>query len=381
MSNLFNRVIDDIEINRNRKLKGLDNCIPWGLPRFETLGNPGIQQGKYYIITANSKVGKTQITDWLFLYNAYNFIKETNSNIKLKIFYFSLEMSAEEKLRQALSNRLYLDSKGKIRVTPTKLRSIGKKDVLPEDILTKVKTYGEYFDEFTKTVTFIDSIRNPTGIYNFMRDYANRNGVQHKKKILFEDKSLKGDTTTKEVEVDDYYEPYDPDEYVVVIIDHARLLQIESQNGAKMDLRETIAKMSSHYNVLMRNKWNYIPVLIQQQAASQESIENAKFDKLRPTLDGLGDNKATQQDANIILGLFSPFRHKITTYEGYNITKFKDHIRFFEILGGREGGGGITCPLYFDGAVNYFRELPLPDRVDEINMIYNKIEDMYKIDT
>ena len=53
---LFERVIDDIELNRKRKLEGLDNCIPWGLPRFERLGNPGIQQGKYYICSANSKV-------------------------------------------------------------------------------------------------------------------------------------------------------------------------------------------------------------------------------------------------------------------------------------------------------------------------------------
>jgi hypothetical protein len=376
MSKLFDRVINDIEVNRNRKLSGLDNCIPWGLPRFEALGNPGIQQGRYYNITANSKVGKTQITDWLFLYNAFNFIKQSNSNIKLRIFYFSLEMSKEEKLRQALSNKLYLDSKGTVRITPTKLRSIGKNDILPEEILTHVKTFGEYFDEFEEIITYIDDIRNPYGIYKFVREYAQKNGTQHKKTITFESKDpTNGEITRMEKEVDDYYVPHNPDEYVIVIVDHAKLLQPEHGQ----DLRDAIGKMSSEYNIMMRNKWNYIPVLIQQQASSQESIENAKFDKLRPTLDGLGDNKTTQQDANIILGLFSPFRHKISTYENYNITKFKDHIRFLEILGGREGGGGIVCPLYFDGAVNYFRELPTPDSRDELELIYKKIEDMYKI--
>jgi hypothetical protein len=39
-----------------------------GLPRFE-VESPGIEQGKYYLITA-SKVGKTQIADHLFLYNS-----------------------------------------------------------------------------------------------------------------------------------------------------------------------------------------------------------------------------------------------------------------------------------------------------------------------
>jgi len=86
-----------------------------------------------------------------------------------------------------------------------------------------------------------------------------------------------------------------------------------------------------------------------------------KANRLRPTLDGLGENKTTQQDANVILGLFSPFRHHIPEYEGYNIKFFKDNIRFLEILGGREGGAGTICPLYFNGAVNYFKELPRSD--------------------
>ena len=97
------------------------------------------------------------------MYNAFNFIKSKKSNIKLRIFYFSLEMSAEEKLRQAISNKLFLDSNGKIRITPTQLRSVGLNDVIPEKILSKVKTFGEYFKEFQEVVTFIDDIRNPTG--------------------------------------------------------------------------------------------------------------------------------------------------------------------------------------------------------------------------
>ena len=86
----------------------------------------------------------------------------------------------------------------------------------------------------------------------------------------------------------------------------------------------------------------------------QESIENKKFNRLKPTLDGLAGNKELQRDANVVVGLFSPFRHEIPEYLGYNITKFKDSIRFLEVLASREGGGGTICPLYFDGAVNFF---------------------------
>lgn len=35
--------------------------------------------------------------------------------------------------------------------------------------------------------------------------------------------------------------------------------------------------------------------------------------------------------------------------------------------------GGI-CPLYFDGATCYFEELPLPNDVEGINKIYNRLK-------
>lgn len=54
---LYERALEDIKIRRDRVMKGLINCIPWGLPRFEDK-LPGIEQGKYYLITANSKVGR-----------------------------------------------------------------------------------------------------------------------------------------------------------------------------------------------------------------------------------------------------------------------------------------------------------------------------------
>lgn len=78
MTDIFKRVYDDIVRNRERKLSGLHNCIPWGLPRFEQVGNPGIQQGRYYIVTANSKVFyKLFVLNLLFQYNIlYQYYKK-----------------------------------------------------------------------------------------------------------------------------------------------------------------------------------------------------------------------------------------------------------------------------------------------------------------
>lgn len=305
---------------------------------------------------------KTQIADWLFLYNTIRQVIDNNLKVKLKIFYFTLEMSKEQKMLAAFSNILYV--KEGVRIAPKDLRSTKADNVLSDEILDLIKRYEVYFNKIEEIVEFIDDIRNPTGIYYFMRDYANANGTQHTRII-----NIKG----KDTEVDDWYEPNDPEEYVMVFIDHISLIATEKLDGRQLNLHESIVQLSSNYLIRLRNKYAYIPVVIQQQAASQESVDNMKVNRLKPTLDGLGDCKLTQRDADVILGLFSPFRHEIPEYMGYDIRFFRDNIRFMEILGGREGGAGTTCSLYFDGAVNYFKELPRPDDGASIQQVMNFI--------
>lgn len=316
---------------------------------------------------------KTQIADWLFLLNTVQKVIDNKLNIKVKIFYFSLEMSKEQKMLAAFSHILYV--KEGVRIAPKDLRSTKADKILSEDVLNLISKYESYFEKVEEIVEFIDDIRNPTGIYKFVREYAHANGTQHKKIVEFKDNKT-GETYKQEI--DDWYEPNDPEEYVIIMIDHISLISPETKDGHRQNLHMAITDLSSNYLIKLRNKFNYIPVVIQQQASSQESIENLKANRLKPTMDGLGDCKLTQRDADYILGLFSPFRHEIPSYQNYDIKKFKDNIRFLEILGGREGGGGTICPLYFDGAVNYFKELPLPNHIQEINKVYKYIEEKIK---
>lgn len=301
------------------------------------------------------------------MYNTIQQVIDQKLNIKLKVFYFTLEMSKEEKMLSAFSNILYI--KEGIRISPKDLRSTKADKVLSEDVIKIIEKYESYFKKIEEIVEFVDNIRHPTGIHNLVKSYAKANGVQHKRNIVIDGKSI---------EVDDYYEPNDPDEYVMIIIDHISLITAEKRNGIQMSLQESIVALSSDYLINLRNKYNYIPIVVQQQAAAQESLENKKYNKLKPSLDGLGDSKLTARDANVIIGLFSPFRHEIQDYLGYDITFFQDNIRFMEILGGREGGAGVICPLYFDGAVNYFNELPLPNDVQKMNKVYEFIKNIKK---
>ena len=360
-TSLFNRTYKDLTERRERILSGKVNCIPWGFPRFEKF-LPGIEQGKYHLVTANSKVGKTQIADSIYVFNPIKQIVDNGLDIRLKIFYFSLEMTREEKMRSIFSNILY--EKEGIRVSPSDLRSTKADKPISEEVLKIILKYQKYFEKMNEVITFIDDIRNPYGIYKIMRTYAEDNGKVFNKKVNIEG---------KDVDIFDYYEANDPDEYVMCIIDHISLIKNEKEEGRVLSLRESIGKLSSNYLVKLRNMYNYIPVVIQQQSASQEGLDNARAGKLKPTLDGLGENKTTQRDANVILGLFSPFRHDIPTYYQYDIKLFRDNIRFLEIIGGREGGAGSTTALYFDGAVNHFSELPMPSDFINLQRYHTKI--------
>lgn len=362
---LFKRTLDYISKRRENILSGNFNCIPLPFERFSRIW-AGIEQRKYYLISANSKVGKSQITDYIFLYHAYKFCKA--NNIPIKIFYFSLEQDKQTKTIQAFSHFLYLEHG--IRLSPEDLRST--REALDESTLAKIAAFETFFKEFEEVVEFIEDIKNPFGIYKKVRTYCEENGVVHKKVLPAKTRTF-GKPKEEVEEYFDYYVPNNPKEYVLSISDHVSLLSPE--NGET--LNQAIGKHSK-YNILLRNNYGVTPVAIQQQANAQEGIENFKLGKLMPTFNGLADCKDTQRDIDVAIGLFTPHRHDIGDYQGYNIGQFKDHIRFMNIMGGREGGFGEIAPLFFDGAVNIFRELPLPNDKVNLEKVYKHIKTLSK---
>lgn len=372
MGEVLDRVIKLIEDKKDRVLSGKFNSIPINFKRFR-VEFPGIEKGMYYQVTASTKVGKTQVTDHMFLYEPLKFVFMNKDKIRIHITYFTWEMSVEEKYLQAISRILFEMSKTEKRIEPKVLRSVSNDKIIPEEILNTLKeensVFKEYLNFFEESTTFIDSIKNPTGVHKYIKEYAKKYGIMHKKKVKFLDKKT---GEMQEVEIDDYYEEYDEDMIHIFIFDHLGLMSTEQG----MDLQRCMQTLSAEYIVPSRNKYRFTFVAVIQQAAAQESVENIKQNRMKPTLDGYGDNKRISRDANYIFGLYAPHRFNVATYGHYDIEFFKDNIRFLELIAGREGGGGTICPLYFDGAVNYFAELPKHDdtaNILKIKQIINKI--------
>jgi replicative DNA helicase len=366
VAQIFSRVLETAIENKIKRENGEDIAIPFPFPRFSEI-IPGIQKRKYYIVTANSKVGKSKITDFLFVYSPINYVLLNKTNIKLKIFYFTLEMSKEDKIKEAISNKLFVDYN--LIKSPEDIDSIFKTRILDNLTLNNIQNLENYFNKYESIVTYIDNIRNPYGIYNYMRNYAEENGIfydKFNKPINIENIRSDRENTAHLI---DRYEPNDPNEYVIVVTDHVSLLTPEKSHSG--DLHKCISDFSSNYCLALRDRFSYIVVNVQQQAAATESVENAKASMLQPSANGLGDNKLTGRDCNMMLGLFAPNRYRIRNYEGYDITKLLDNHRELSVILNRNGS---TCSvqLGFNGASNYFEELEKPDKID-YDIIINKL--------
>ena len=365
-SSLIDRVIGFITERKKKVERGDINCILLPFVRFRS-ELVGIEQGTYYLVSGLTKSAKSQITNYLFVYNTIFYAIDNPDKISIKIFYYPLEETPESITLRFMSFLLFKLSNQKIRISPVDLKSTNSNKPLDDEILDLLKSdeYQRYMKFFEEHVTFM-SDRNPTGIWKTVKAYADNNGNSHYRSIKFTNKDTGEEEERK---IFDYYTPNNPKEYVFILVDHVSLL--ENERG--MTLRETINKLSE-YMIILRNKYNYIPVIVQQQSTETGNLDAYKAGKIRPTMAGLSDSKYTAKDCTVMLGITNPYSFEIPEYLGYNIQKLKGNARFLEVVLNRNGQSNGICPLYFDGATNFFNELPLPSDVTGLDKVYKYIE-------
>lgn len=288
---MISRIIENLKDRRERILRGDINCIPFTFSRFSN-NLPGIEMGKYYLVSGNTKAGKTQITNFMFLYTPLLYAYHNPDKIRIKVFYFPLEETPEAITLRFMSYLLFTIS-GK-RVAPIDLKSTNSKKVLSEDILELLNSevYQSILKFYEENVIFLNE-RNPTGIWKTMLKYAESTGTIHKKIVNITNKET---GLVEQKEIFDYYEPNDSNEYVICLTDHVSLL--ENERG--YDLRQTIIKFSE-YMMILRNKYHFIPVVVQQQSTETSNLEAFKNNKIRPTMAGLSDCKYSAKDKQSFL--------------------------------------------------------------------------------
>ena len=246
---LIQRVQQSIIERRQRILDGKVNCIPSPFTSFR-YDFPGVELGTYYLVSGGAKASKSKITNFLFLFNTILYAYHNPELVRVKIFYALLEEKAENITMKFICYLLFHLSGHRIRIDIKTLKSVDSGRIVSEDIINLIGSleYQSILNFFEDHVVFVPD-RNPTGIYEALRKYAESHGRTVNKMIEGYDRP-----------VFDYYIPNDPEEYVLCIVDHIGL--ISTERG--MDLRESIKKLSEYFKIV-RNKYNHIPVVVQQQ--------------------------------------------------------------------------------------------------------------------
>ena len=374
---MIQKRIQELKELRQNRIEGKANCIPF-TDTFPKLSQyvPGIIKGYIYHNVAMSGVSKTQFTKYAFIWTPYIYNKlHPESKIDYKIIIFLLEESEEEFIDSAICTMLFL--KFAIRIDPVELTSL-RENPLSTEILDKVESIQDELDDFLSHCVIVDSVNNCTGMYKMCRNISNEQGIHYWKPLIGEGDEItaeKYESLTPEVKKTYKYSRYqanNPDQYNIVIVDNLNLLSEEYDSNLKRNLSliEVMDRWCYNYcRRQMTKHWNWICCQVQQLANADEAQQfNYKGEsiiaKVRPNLSMLADSKKTQRHSLVIMWLFAPDRYEVDEYAGYNIEVLRDTFRTVGIAKNRKGMANVEIPLYFDGASNFFRELPSPKEMN-----------------
>jgi hypothetical protein len=358
MDNL-DRVYHQIKTNYERRREGKFNAIPFPFGKLNK-AVPGIIPGLHYLVTADTKVGKSRFARQTFVMHPYEWAKK--NNYEVEILYFPLEDSADRVIKMLICFKMFV--KYGIEISVEMLDSMGQEVHLNDVLLSYLDDCKDEIRQMLREITVMDTITSPRGMYNYIQNRLDQNGY-----VEFE---ILNEGTGEEQRVPLRYIKK-TEKHFIIVVDNLNNITPEAKHSNQ---RLAIDEWTEFYTrKWLCNFFGCTVVNIQQQApaSAQHQYSNTGqliVEKLMPSISGLGDNKATAQTAHVIMGLFSPYRHKIgdSSAFGCNVARMKDFYRHLRIIASNIGESPVDMGLFFDGLTEKFAQLPTERE---------KLEEMY----
>lgn len=340
---LFSTVVDKIEQNVALKLSGAYIGIPYPYPRL-TEYVPSIDKESVIGITSYSGAGKSKFARHTYITHPYEF--SIKNNYPILIDYYALEDSATKVYKNILCNFIWRTYKN--RITLFDLDS--KFKALSSDSLKQIKDMEVQMQDFATKVRIKDNFTHPYAIYHDVIKTAETLGTVEWKEVDYG--KIKRQVTK--------FTPKDNTHWII-LCDNLNNIDKEDHHETKKDAMDLFVQKDCR--LLYAKMFKATCVIIHQQAleAERQQFTNTGgsiVNKIKPSLANLGGTKEVVRAYHILFSLFAPHKFKIPSHNGYDIERIGNNFRELEILKNNDGFDNITVPLYFEGASEYFKELP-----------------------
>lgn len=339
----------------------------------------GTHRGRYYLIGADSGVGKTTLTDFMFVLQAYKDAKRVGR--KLCIYYCSFEIGRTDKIARWCSYYIFIKYGVRLPSDYILGRITGK--LITDDHLEKIKDAYDVIEEMlwdkeinpNGIVRFIDIMMHPTMVFEgIVEGWYEKHGTVLRDPVTEQEKK-KGKRG--------YIRGYVPnageeDTMVILLCDHLALANQE-QN---LDTKGIMDRLSK-YAVVLRNLFHTTIVFIQQfstdlLAANRQMHVKKDLHSIIPTRLDFGDSKATYRDADVVIGAIAPGRD-LSEFMGWDLSPGKLGLSLIIacVIKNRYGPSHKIAPLFMDGVTGHAYDLPCPmDLCSDPDEWYDKAKEI-----
>lgn len=333
--------------------EGLNKGLYSGLPKLDSL-TYGIIRENITLIGASSGAGKSSLTSYMAVYNAYNEYLKSGKTIDIWWLIFSFEMSETALFLRLLSMHLW--DEYRLIVPHKTLLSLEEK--LSDEIYQKILDSKEWLLGLAERCTIIDKPVTAKGMYGRCKAFSE----QHGEYIL----KARGKHGEEDWESYDYI-PNNPQQYLVVVVDHVKLFDTQPGHTSKQEIDE-----ACKYLIHLRDKCKYSIYIVQQlnrafQDMSRRTEAGGVYADIQ--LSDFSDTGDTVNAANTVLAIFYPFREKCSKWKDYIVDPkrggLSERLRTISLLKNRDGNADKFVGVGFYGECHIWRELPKASEITD----------------
>lgn len=340
---------DNIKKAIDEGIEGKNQGLPTGFNRLDNYIS--LKKKMMIAVIGSSGSGKSSFANTAFILNPmYHCISNKK---KIKIILFSMERSIIFSLSKWLIARIFQDHG--VLIDMRTLLGWWSKEKLQEYKLTPkelqyINMYSDYFNNMENILDIYEGQRSPNDIFRIVKNYAESVGIEEK---IGEHKKI--------------YIPNDPDEQVIIVVDHVGLTKTTKEYPTK---KQAIDRTIEHLQYF-RDYLGYTVIPVCQLNRDLSNPLYKKLNSFEPHLDNIKESSNIAEASDLVLSLWEPIRYGTTDKNYGDVEKFRSpktghkYFRSISILKNSYGIDGASIGTVFMGETGIFKELPKAAIVNE----------------